>query len=208
MSKCPKCGFKRNQGDLECPKCGIVYKKFNPPIYANKKTGTTFSGIKIRFKTALFILSVVFLLFLLTLSKISEMVPEFKAETINSARISERKSLIKSIKGYKEDINDNDSYMTRFLRNASYPESIALETIEHNKKQSALYEKIRIAEKNLNRIPPLIDITSVKMTPLTGKQKLSKILFYFGSFCLAAYFIFSYILLLKIYKEGKDSKKK
>jgi len=35
MNKCPKCGYERKPGDIECPQCGIVYEKYE--IYIAKK---------------------------------------------------------------------------------------------------------------------------------------------------------------------------
>jgi len=35
MNKCPKCGYERKPGDIECPRCGIVYEKYE--IYITKK---------------------------------------------------------------------------------------------------------------------------------------------------------------------------
>jgi curved DNA-binding protein CbpA len=34
-NKCPKCGYERKPGDIECPRCGIVYEKY--AIYLAKK---------------------------------------------------------------------------------------------------------------------------------------------------------------------------
>jgi 6-pyruvoyl-tetrahydropterin synthase len=35
MTTCPKCNYERNPSDIECPKCGIVYKKYED--YVSKK---------------------------------------------------------------------------------------------------------------------------------------------------------------------------
>ena len=35
MEKCPKCGYERRPTDSECPKCGIVYAKWE--AYVAKK---------------------------------------------------------------------------------------------------------------------------------------------------------------------------
>jgi ssDNA-binding Zn-finger/Zn-ribbon topoisomerase 1 len=32
MKKCPKCGYKRQQGNTECPKCGIIYEKYESSL--------------------------------------------------------------------------------------------------------------------------------------------------------------------------------
>jgi len=32
MNKCPKCGYERQPGDIECPRCGIVYEKYEAYI--------------------------------------------------------------------------------------------------------------------------------------------------------------------------------
>lgn len=36
MTKCPKCNNDRNPSDIECPKCGVVYKKYEDYVAKNR----------------------------------------------------------------------------------------------------------------------------------------------------------------------------